>query len=90
MPATAQGTNNSRSYDCQITNIFGNTLDIRLRCPAPKLAEQIIMNLPKIDQPTGAVITIVAMIIALYFYARTRQIKEEVRLIRKDINSGAI
>lgn len=90
IPATANGENNLRSYDCKLTNIFGSTQTINIECPAPKIAEQIISNLPKIDTKTSSIIVISILLIGIYFYARAKQIREEVRIIRKEINSGAI
>jgi len=90
IPATAIGTNNFRSYDCRLTNIFGNNLSINIECPAPKIAEQIILKLPKIDTTISITIMASMLLVGVYFYARAKQIRDEVRIIRKDINSGAI
>lgn len=90
IPATAKNAKNSQSFDCKLTNIFGNTLDINVSCPLPKIAEQIITVFPKINQINSTLIAIIILIIAVYFYARTRQIKQEIHLIRKDMNSGTI
>jgi hypothetical protein len=90
IPATANGTNNFRSYDCKLTNIFGNTVNINIECPAPKIAEQIILKLPKIDATISTAIMALMLLVGVYFYTRAKQIREEVRIIRKDVNSGAI
>lgn len=90
IPATASGKNNFRSYDCRLTDIFGNTQTINIECPAPKMVEQIMLNLPKIDSNTSSIIVISILLVGIYFYTRAKQIREEVRIIRKDISSGTI
>ena len=90
IPATAGGKNNFRSYDCKLTNIFGNTLNVNIECPIPKLAEQIISSLPRISSITSTIVLAAILLLCAYFYMRAKLIREEVKIIRKDINSGAI
>jgi hypothetical protein len=90
VPATANGQNNFRSYDCQITNVFGNVLDLKINCPALKITEQITSTLPKIDSSKAIITMTIILGIGLFFYLRTRQIREEVRILRKNVNSGAL
>ena len=90
IPATANGKNNFRSYDCQITNVFGNALNLNINCPALKITEQITSALPKIDHLQSIAVMVVIFILSILFYLRTKQIREEVRILRKNINSGAI
>jgi len=90
VPTTPQGLSDKTSYDCIMTNTFGNTIDVNVECATPKQVEQIVNELPKTG-PTenmifaGSIIAVVA-----YFYARSRQMKKEVRLIRRDLNAGTI
>lgn len=90
IPATANGLNNNRSFDCKLTNIFGNTLEVPVDCPAPKIAEQIISSLPKTNQSISILLAALTLLLVIFFYARARQIKKELLLIRKDLNSGVI
>ncbi len=87
IPATANGTSDSTSYDCIISNMFGNSTDIGIDCPASKIVEKITAVLPKVDPTANIIFMITILAISTYFYARSRQLKSEIRSIRKDINS---
>lgn len=89
IPATSHGFSDSTSYDCIATTVLSNRLDIPVDCPKPKIIESLTSKLPKINAPILLSEAIV-MITVIFLYARSRQLKEEVRLIRRDINSGSI
>lgn len=87
----SQGSSDPSSYDCKIINTFGNTIEVNVNCPTPKLIEQtIVTELPRTG-PTANVIAggIVASIVA-FLYLRSRQLSEEVRLIRREVTAGTI
>lgn len=90
VPATSTGLSNQSSYDCRTTAALAlSSLTIPVKCPAVKQLENLTSSLPNLSAKlliTEAVI----LILAVYFYLRARQTKEEVRLIRKDLNSGAL
>jgi len=90
IPATAQGQSEPTSYDCIMTNTFGNQVDISVNCPTPKIIEQVVDQLPKTGPTENILFGGILLSIATFFYARTRQIKSEVRLIRRNINTGNI
>lgn len=90
IPATAQGASNATSYNCVITNTFGNSIDIHISCPAPKIIEKVVTELPKIGPLANMIFAGTVLVIASYFYARTYQMKKEIRLIRRDTNAGTI
>ncbi len=90
LPATAQGLGNPMSYDCIISNTNTNTISIDVACPAPKFIEAITTELPQSSVKTSLAAGTILLLLTLYFYARARQQREELRLIRKDINAGAI
>jgi hypothetical protein len=90
IPATPTGINNSMSYDCKISSAFGNTINIKLNCPTPKIIENIISKLPNIAQSSSIIISSVIFFIILFFYIRNKQMQKEIQIIRKDINSGII
>jgi len=90
IPATAHGVSNPASFDCLITNTFGNTINTRVDCPTPKIIEQVTKELPKTGPTENLLFAGIVLSITTYFYARTRQVKKEVRLIRRDITTGTI
>lgn len=90
MPATPQGLGNPMSYDCIMRNTNTNTVSIHVACPAPKFIETVTTELPRTPTPIGIGAGIITFTTALYLYLRTRQQREELRLIRKDINAGTL
>lgn len=90
IPATAQGNSYDTSYDCTITNTFGNSIDINIACPASKIVEQVAVSLPVTGPRENIMFAGIVLSIVTYFYARSRQQVREIRLIRKDVTMGTI
>ncbi len=84
------GVSDKTSYDCKMTNTFGNTVEIDVDCPAPKEVEAVITELPQTGATENMIFAGVVAAVVVYFYARSRQLKKEVRLIRRDLNAGTI
>lgn len=90
IPLTARGTSNSSSYDCIVTNTFGNTLNIAMNCPTVKTVETVVQQLPSTGPTENIIFSGVVAAVVMYFYARSRQLGAEVRLVRKDFNTGTL
>ena len=90
IPATAKGTNGNKSYDCTMTNTFGNSINISVDCPTLKVVEKVVSELPIIGTTENIIFAIIVLSITSYFYIRTRQLEKEIHLIRKDISAGTI
>lgn len=90
IPAAPKGTSEAASFDCRMTNTFGNSTDITVDCPAPKVVETVVKELPHTGPGENMIFAGIFMAVVTYFYARSRQLKKEVRLIRRNLNSGAI
>ncbi|SRR6266702_541046 len=86
--ATPQATDNSHSYDCVLTSIYGNTLNISLSCPVGKQVEGTIKQLPETGVGTNATFSLIVIIVVTYLYARSRQMNREMRIIRREFNVG--
>ena len=90
IPATAQGQSDQTSFDCLATNTFGNSTSFKIACPVEKTVEKVVTELPTTG-PTGNIIfACIALVIAVYFFCRTRQLEKEVRIIRNNTNTGII
>jgi len=90
IPATAQGQSDNTSYDCLVSNTFGNATSFKVNCPVEKTVENVATELPTTG-PTGNIIfACIALALAVYFYSRTRQLEKEVRIIRNNTNTGTI
>ncbi len=90
IPVTAQGTSDRDSYDCIMTNTFGNTVRTNVDCQTPKVLEATIEQLPSTGPGENMLFAGILASVVVYFYSRSRQLATEVRLIRKDFNSGTI
>lgn len=88
--AMAAGTSEATSYDCRMTNSFGNTVDINVDCPQEKVVEQTVGELPHTGPRENMIFAGIVFAIVAFFYARSRQMNKEVRLIRRDLNAGTI
>lgn len=90
IPATPRGISEPASYDCRMTNTFGNTVAIDVACEGPKVLEASIDQLPSTGTGENMVFGGILGSVVVYFYARSRQMSKEVRLIRKEFNMGTI
>jgi uncharacterized repeat protein (TIGR01451 family) len=91
IPATPQGLSNPESYNCRMVNDFaGNHTTVMVDCPPPKVIEQVVTQLPHTGATENMLFAGGILAIVAYFYARSRQVKKEVRLIRRDLNAGTI
>lgn len=91
VPAMGQGVSDKTSYDCKMTNTFGNSVDIGVECPLQKqFVEQTVAELPHTGPRENMLFAGMVLAVVSYFYARARQVKKEVRLIRRDLNAGTI
>lgn len=90
VPATATNISTPQSYDCTITNTFGNTINVGVECPPEKIVEQVTTELPHTGPSENIIFSGIVLAVVVYFYARSRQTSKEIRLIRRDFNAGTI
>jgi hypothetical protein len=90
IPSTPRGANNPASYNCLMTNSYGNTIDINVDCPAVKSVETVVKQLPSTGIGENVLFGAALLMVVTYFYARNRQMSKEIKLLRKDFNFGTI
>lgn len=90
IPGTNTGTSDPSSYDCRMTNTFGNAVDITVECPVDKVVEQVVSELPTTGPSENITFGAILFAVVVYFYARSRQLGREVRLIRRDVTIGVM
>ena len=91
LPATNTGTSNESSYDCVMTNTFGNSVSVNVDCAQQKVVvEQVVKELPHTGARENMIFAGALLAVVVYFYARSRQLGKEVRLVRRSLNSGTI
>ncbi len=90
IPSTPQGQSAPDSYDCKMQNTYGSTLTtVSVDCQPPKVVEQTVTQLPRTGPTENLLFAGILLAVVVYFYARSRQVGKEVRLIRRDLNAGA-
>lgn len=91
IPSMGTGTSNATSYDCKMMNTFGNQVTVAVDCPIQKqIVETVTTQLPHTGAGMNVVISASVLAVVAFLYARARQLKTEVRLIRRDFNTGTI
>ncbi len=91
IPAMGQGQSNATSYDCRMLNTFGNNVAINVDCPVQKqIVEAVAGQLPHTGPTENMIVAGAALAVVVFFYTRSRQLGTEVRLIRRDFNTGTI
>jgi hypothetical protein len=90
IPDTPRGASNPSSYDCQMTMTYGSTVTLPVTCGGAKIIESLIGEFPRIGTTVNSILGATLLITTLFLYLRTRQQREEIRLIRKDANTGTL
>lgn len=95
IPAMAQNQGTATSYDCIMSNVVRKDgegmINIPVECPVTKqVVEQTVQQLPHTGPTENMIFAGLLLAVASYFYARTRLMRKEVRLIRRDLNAGTI
>lgn len=90
IPSKAQGSSEPMSYDCIMNNTFGNNVQVKVQCDTPKVIEQTIKQLPSTGPTENMIFAATLLAVVTFFWARSRQLGSEVRLIRKDFSTSTI
>ncbi len=72
------------SYDMVMTNVYGNTVNIKLPSSLVKTTEQITTTLPNTGPGSALLIGAGITIIIGYFYARSRLLSKELDIVRSE------
>lgn len=95
IPAMAKNQGSPDSYDCVMSNVVRKDgegiIKIPVECPVVKeVVEQTVEQLPHTGPTENMIFAGLLLAVVSYFYARTRLMRKEVRLIRRDLNAGTI
>ncbi len=88
VPATPRAADSAMSYDCTLTSVYGSTLAIGVACPIGKSVESTVKQLPETGVGMNVAFSILTIMVVTYFYARSRQMNREMKVIRRDFNVG--
>ncbi len=86
--ATPRAADNPTSYDCVLNSAYGNTIKIAISCPLGKEIEGTVKQLPETGIGANVFFSLVVIMVVTYFYARSRQMNREMKVIRHDFNVG--
>lgn len=99
IPSTPQPCNSEQttqcpattSFDLVMTNVYGNTVNIKVPPTIIKTTEIVTTktpSLPKTGPGTGIAISAGLIVVVSYFYARSRLMAKELDIIRNDHTMG--
>jgi hypothetical protein len=88
IPSTNQPGAMSTNFDCNISNKFGNQIDVPINCPPAKTAEYVATTLPNTGPGSSLLIGFIATVVIAYFFARSRLLGKELDLVRTEYASG--
>lgn len=89
IPNTPAPASNPGSFDCKMTNVYGDTIEVNVPCSAVKNVEQTTTALPNTGPGETIAVAFVVATVAGYFLARARLMKKELDIVRTDYaNSG--
>jgi uncharacterized repeat protein (TIGR01451 family) len=96
VPAMAQNHGTPASYDCIMSNIVRadgeGGINVPVSCPLPKevVEQTIVKQLPSTGPGENMMFGGIVLVVVAYFWARSKQLGKEVRLVRKDFSAGTL
>lgn len=90
IPTTPTAGNNPSSYNCIMTNAYGNTINIKMDCPLAKAVENTVQRLPSTGPGENMLFGAGLLMVVTYFYTRSRQMAKETHLLRKEFSGGTV
>ncbi len=89
LPATPRSTSDPGRFDMVMTNVYGDTVTIKLPPSITKQTELVTGELPKTGPGTSLAIGFALTTMVGYFFARSRLMAKELDIVRKDFSNGA-
>jgi uncharacterized repeat protein (TIGR01451 family) len=89
IPATPTSTSDPAHFDCYMTNVFENSITIKVACPISKTVETTT-TLPSTGPGSSIAVGFAVMAIIGYFFARARLFTTELDVVRTDYAQGGM
>ena len=90
IPNTPSPTGNPGSFDLKLTNVYGNTVVVKLPSGVVKSTEKITtQTLPNTGPGEALTLSFVITVIVGYYFARSKLMAKELELVKKEFTSGA-
>jgi uncharacterized repeat protein (TIGR01451 family) len=90
LPQTPISSSDPGHFDLTMTNVYGNTVNVKLPASGVKTTEQITQSLPNTGPGTGIAISFTIMLVGGYFFARTRLLAKETEIAIHQANEGVV
>lgn len=84
IPSTPSPASNPGSFDCKMTNVYGDTIEVNVPCSPAKVTEITTTSLPNTGPGETLAVAFVVTTIAGYFLARSRLMAKELDIVRTD------
>ncbi len=88
IPQTPISSSNPGTYDCTMTNVFSDTVNVKVKCGVAKTTEQIGTALPNTGPGETLAVSFVVTVVAGYFLARSKLMSKELDLLKVEYTSG--
>jgi uncharacterized repeat protein (TIGR01451 family) len=88
IPNTPTPISNPNSYDLTMTNVYGDTVNIKLPPTVVKTTEQVTTALPNTGPGTTVAIGFAVAAIAGYFFFRSRLLAKELDLVQAEYTTS--
>jgi uncharacterized repeat protein (TIGR01451 family) len=88
IPQTPTSTSDGGHFDLTMTNVYGNTINIPLPGSVTKTVEVVAAQLPNTGPGTSLLIGATLVIVASYFYSRSRLLATEGSIAVQENTSG--
>ncbi len=87
IPETPVSSSHPGSFDLIMTNVYGDTVNIKLPASTLKTAEQAVTTLPNTGPGESLAAIVVIATMASYFFARSRLVAKELDIVRTEFAS---
>lgn len=88
LPNTPASATDPMHYDMMMTNVYGNTVNIKLPPSVSKQVEIATTTLPNTGPGTSLAIGFTLTVVVAYFFARSRLLAKELDIVRSDFASA--
>lgn len=88
LPSTPASSTDTKHFDMIMTNVYGNTVEIKLPPSTTKQIEMATTTLPNTGPGTSLIIGFTLTTIIAYFFARSRLLAKELDIVRTDFASA--
>jgi uncharacterized repeat protein (TIGR01451 family) len=90
IPATPTSSSDPEHFNLVMTNVYGNTININVPSPPTKTIETTVAALPNTGPGESIFIAASIMIVAGYFFARSRLLAREAVIVVNDNINGRL